>query len=191
MNGNNMAQRRGWPRHSTAIAATVMAAIAMLPTTGGMANASTQSSSGRTGWGYTGKHVHGTWAGSGVGAIAWTTSLSVSAYKPCRTGWTTVHVDGSWDSSSLHNGAKLTLVHSVQTSDGRWYNAGRPIVITKAIPWPGHPATGGRYRFRVPTPGGIHVTAARVTSWINNGGAAYGDPTGSADSVSLQQSVQC
>lgn len=191
MNGSRMAQHRGRLRCTAAIVATVMTAIVMPLTTGGLASAATQSPGGRTGWGYTGKHVHGTWAGPDVGAIAWTVSLSVSAYKPCGTNWTSVDVDGSWDSRSLHNGAKLALVHSVQTSDGRWYNAGRPIVISKAVPWPGHPATGGRYRFRVNTPGGIHVTAARAASWIDNQGVAYGDPTGSMDSVSLGQSVHC
>ena len=50
--------------------------------------------------GYTGKEVHATWAGPGVGAISWTVgsdfvATKTNAYRSCRTNWTGVDVDVS------------------------------------------------------------------------------------------------
>ena len=54
--------------------------------------------------GYTGKEVHATWAGPSVGVIAWTVgsdfvATKTNAYRSCRTNWTGVDVDVSWNSS--------------------------------------------------------------------------------------------
>jgi hypothetical protein len=62
--------------------------------------------------GYTGAQVHGTWAGPDVGLVAWTVGTSfdavkTNAYRSCRSNWTTVSIDVSWNSASLHNGAQL------------------------------------------------------------------------------------
>src|SRR5262249_52736936 len=146
---------------------------------------------GRWSSGYTGRQVHATWAGPGVGFIAWTVALSTNTYKACHSSWTTGTVDVAWDSRALHNGAQLVLINSVELSNGHWQNVGRPFVISSARPWPGHPAFGGQYRVQVYTPGGVHVTVAHIQSWIDNSGVAYPDPTGSGDSVKLAQFKRC
>lgn len=145
--------------------------------------------------GYTGKQVHATWAGPGVGAIAWTVgsdfvATKTSAYRSCSTSWTTVDVDVSWNSESLRNGAKLAILVSVKLSNG----ASRGIVALvapKAVSWPGHPAFGGEYRAQVYTPGNVHVVQGNIKSWISNGGVPYTDPSGSGDTINLRQFRRC
>lgn len=140
----------------------------MITISSGVANArSIRESSG-----YTGKHVHVTWAGPGVGVIAWTTAASFVSWTSCGSSWAGVTVDASWNSASLHNGAELDMLFSVQRSDGRHFGL-RVFKITKAQPWPGHPAFGGQFRASVYTPKGMYLKYATVTSWIVNGGVAY------------------
>jgi len=152
------------------------------------------------GWwasGYTGKQVHATWAGPGVGFLAWTVGLSMTAYKgsknyrSCRGNWTGVNIDVSWNSESLHNGAELVIMDSVKLSNGKWRDVGPALTISKAVAWPGHPAFGAQYHALVYTPGNVHVVQAHIESWISNGGVPYPDPTGSGDSVTLTQSRRC
>lgn len=151
------------------------------------------------GWwasGYTGKQVHATWAGPGVGFIAWKVGLSMNtykgnAYRSCRSNWTGVNIDVAWNSESLHNGAKLVIINSVKLSNGKWRDVGAALTISKAVSWPGHPAFGGQYHALVYTPGNVHVVLAHIESWISNGGVPYPDPTGSGDSVTLSQFRRC
>ena len=151
------------------------------------------------GWwasGYTGKQVHATWAGPGVGFIAWTVGLSMNtykgnAYRSCRSNRTGVNIDVAWNSESLHNGAKLVIIDSVKLSNGKWRDVGPALTISKAVSWPGHRAFGGQYHALVYTPGNVHVVLAHIESWISNGGVPYPDPTGSGDSVTLSQFRRC
>ena len=106
----------------------------------------------------TGKQVHATWAGPGVGFIAWTVGLSMNtykgnAYRSCRSNRTGVNIDVAWNSESLHNGAKLVIIDSVKLSNGKWRDVGPALTISKAVSWPGHPAFGGQYHALVYTPG--------------------------------------
>lgn len=151
------------------------------------------------GWwasGYTGKQLHGTWAGPDVGIIAWTVGLSMStykgsAYRSCRSNWTSVNIDVSWNSASLHNGAQLVIIDSVKLSNGKWRDVGPALTISSAAWWPGHPAFGGQYHAMVYTPGNVHVILGHIQSWISNDGVPYPDPTGSGDSVTLKQFRRC
>jgi hypothetical protein len=145
--------------------------------------------------GYTGKEVHATWAGPSVGAIAWTTGSDfvankTNAYRSCSTNWTSVNVDVSWNSESLHNGAKLAILVSVKLSNGTSHGI-VALVVSKAAYWPGHPAFGGEYRAQVYTPGNVHVVQGNITSWISNGGVPYTDPSGSSDTINLKQFRRC
>jgi hypothetical protein len=145
--------------------------------------------------GYTGKEVHATWAGPGVGAIAWTVgsdfvATKTNAYRSCRTNWTGVDVDVSWNSESLHNGAKLAILVSVKLSNGKSRGI-VALVASKAANWPGHPAFGGEYRARVYTPGNVHVVQGHIESWISNSGVPYTDPSGSGDTITLRQFRRC
>lgn len=145
--------------------------------------------------GYTGKEVHATWAGPSVGAIAWTVgsdfvAFKTNAYRSCSTSWTGVDVDVSWNSGSLHNGAKLAILVSVKLSNGK--SAGIvALVVSKAANWPGHPAFGGEYHAQVYTPGNVHVVQGHIESWISNGGVPYTDPSGSGDTITLNQFRRC
>jgi len=145
--------------------------------------------------GYTGPQKHFTWAGPGVGGIAWTVSsdfvaTKTNAYRSCRTNWTGVDVDISWNSESLHNGAKLAILVSVKLSNGKSHGI-VALVVSKATNWPGHPAFGGEYRAQVYTPGNVHVVQGHIQSWISNGGVPYPDPTGSGDTITLKQFRRC
>ena|SRR5437016_3480343 len=145
--------------------------------------------------GYTGPRLHATWAGPGVGAIAWTiasdfVATKTNAYRSCRTNWTGVDVDVSWNSSSLHNGAKLAILVSVKLSNGKSHGI-VALVVSRAANWPGHPAFGGEYRAQVYTPGNVHVVQGHIQSWISNGGVPYPDPTGSGDTITLKQFQRC
>jgi hypothetical protein len=145
--------------------------------------------------GYTGKQVHATWAGPGVGAIAWTAgsdfvATKTSAYRSCSANWTGVDVDVSWNSESLHNGAKLAILVSVKLSNGTSRGI-VALVVSKAANWPGHPAFGGEYRAQVFTPGSVHVVQGNIKSWISNGGVPYTDPSGSGDTITLRQFRRC
>lgn len=145
--------------------------------------------------GYTGPQKHFTWAGPSVGAIAWTVgsdfvATKTNAYRSCRTNWTGVDVDVSWNSSSLHNGAKLAILVSVKLSNGKSHGI-VALVVSKAVGWPGHPAFGGEYRAQVYTPGNVHVVQGHIQSWISNGGVPYSDPTGSGDTITLRQFKRC
>lgn len=137
--------------------------------------------------GYTGKHTHVAWAGPGVGVIAWTTSASFVSWTACGSSWAGVSVDAAWNSASLHNGAELDIMFSAARSDGRHFELGQVFKITKAQPWPGHPAFGGQFRARLHTPRGMYLKNATVTSWIVNGGVAY-PPVGN-DTIRLRQSI--
>lgn len=145
--------------------------------------------------GYTGKEVHATWAGPGVGAIAWTVgvdfvAIKTNAYRSCRANWTGVDVDVAWNSASLHNGAKLAILVSVKLSNGKSRGI-VALVVSKAASWPGHPAFGGEYRAQVYTPGNVHVVQGHIESWISNGGVPYTDPSGSGDAITLRQFRRC
>jgi hypothetical protein len=139
-------------RTSAPVTAAHSAATEPIPAAATDAQPAAGRATGRWASGYTGKQVHATWAGPDVGLTAWTVSLSVDTYKKCHGSWTTVDVDVAWDSSALHNGADLVLMLSVMTSDGHWHGIGRPMIISKAVPWPGHPAFGGQFRAQVYTP---------------------------------------
>jgi hypothetical protein len=146
--------------------------------------------------GYTGPQVHATWAGPDVGFLAWTVGLSMTAFKDnafrsCRSNWTGVSIDVSWNSESLHNGAQLVIMDSVKLSNGKWRDVGPALTISKPVAWPGHPAFGGQYHAVVYTPGNVHVVQAHIESWISNGGVPYQDPTGSGDTVTLKQARRC
>jgi len=142
--------------------------------------------------GYTGKKTHFTWAGPSVGAIAWTVGSSFTAtktnlYRSCNSNWTGVDVDASWNSESLHNGAKLGILISVKLSNGKSHGI-VALTVSKAANWPGHPAFGGEYRAQVYTPGNVHVVQGHILSWISNGGVPYG---GSGDTITLKQFRRC
>jgi hypothetical protein len=135
------------------------------------------------------------WAGPGVGAIAWTVgsdfvAIKTNAYQSCRTNWTGVDVDVSWNSGLLHNGAKLAILVSVKLSNGKSQGI-VALVVSKAANWPGHPAFGGEYRAQVYTPGNVHVVQGHIESWISNGGIPYTDPSGSGDTITLNQFRRC
>jgi hypothetical protein len=145
--------------------------------------------------GYTGREVHATWAGPSVGAIAWTVgsdfvATKTNAYRSCSTDWTGVDVDVSWNSESLHNGAKLAIVVSVKLSNGQSRDI-VALVVSNAANWPGHPAFGGEYHAKVYTPGSVHVVQGHIQSWISNGGVPFTDPTGSGDTITLSQFSRC
>ena len=146
--------------------------------------------------GYTGPQVHGTWAGPGVGLIAWTVGTSfnavkTNAYRSCRSNWTTVTIDVAWNSASLHNGAKLAIINSVKLSNGKWRDVGPALVVSKPAGWPGHPAFAAQYRSEIYTPRNVHVVQGHIQSWISNGGVPYPDPTGSGDTITLKQFQRC
>ena len=158
-----------------------LASLLVIAISAGVANArSIRESSG-----YTGKHTHVTWAGPGVGVIAWTTAASFASWTSCGSRWAGVTVDAAWNSQSLHNGAELDMMFSVKRSDGRHFELGNVFRITKAQSWPGHPAFGGQFHARVYTPMGMYLKYATVTSWIVNGGVAY--PPAASDTVRLKQ----
>jgi hypothetical protein len=117
-------------------------------------------------------------------------ATKTNAYRSCRTNWTGVDVDVSWNSSSLHNGAKLAILVSVKLSNGKSHGI-VALVVSKAVGWPGHPAFGGEYRAQVYTPGNVHVVQGHIQSWISNGGIPYSDPTGSGDTITLHQFHRC
>jgi hypothetical protein len=161
--------------------AVVLVSLLVIAMSTGIANArSIRESSG-----YTGKHTHVTWAGPGVGVIAWTTAASFVSWTWCGSSWAVVTVDAAWNSESLHNGAELDILFSAQRSAGRHFELGKVFKITKARPWPGHPAFGGQFRASVHTPAGMYLKYATVTSWIVNGGVAY--PPAASDTVRLHQ----
>ena|ERR1700761_7748754 len=142
--------------------------------------------------GYTGKKVHVTWAGPSVGVTAWTVgsdfvATKTNAYKSCKSNVTGVDVDVSWDSESLHNGAKLGMLISVKLSNGQSKGI-VALTASKAVNWPGHPAFGGEYRATISTPGNVHVVQGRILSWISNGGVPYGAHT---DTLTLRQFRRC
>ena len=137
--------------------------------------------------GYTGKHTHLTWAGPGVGLVAWTTATDFSSYTPCGSSTAGLEVDAAWNSASLHNGAQLDMLFSVQRSDGRRI-ALKLFKISKPALWPGHPAFGGQFHIGVPTPRGEYLKYGIVTTWIVNGGVLY--PPAGVDTVKFNQSTR-
>jgi hypothetical protein len=159
----------------------VLATIAVIATSSGVADArSTRSASGDTG-----THTHATWAGPGVGLIAWTVNTDFTAQTGCGSSVASVTVDSAWNSESLHNGAELDILFSAQRSDGRHVMLGKVFRITKAAPWPGHRAFGGQFHVKVSTPRGMYLKSGSTISWIMNGGVTYG--TGSTDTVGFRQ----
>jgi hypothetical protein len=191
---------RGQParRISRALAAVALSGVVVLAAAAPGLAATTAAAKAKGVWasGYTGKQVHATWGGPGVGLIAWTVGLSMNtykgnAYRSCRSNWTGVNIDVSWNSESLHNGAQLVIIDSVKLSNGKWRDAGPALTISKAVAWPGHPAFGAQYHALVYTPGNVHVVLAHIQSWISNSGVPYPDPTGSGDSVPLKQFRRC
>ena len=146
-----------------------------------------QARSIRESSGYTGVHTHFTWAGPSVGAVAWTTSADFVSWTTCRSSTAGITVDGAWNSASLHNGAELDIQYSVERSDGRHFQLGNVLQITKAEPWPGHPAFGGQFRVTVHTPSGLYLKSGTVMSWIVNGGVPWGVGT---NSVNFAQSTR-
>ena len=159
----------------------VLAAVAVLTLSAGAADARSFRLSG----GYTGQHTHWTWAGPGVGLVAWTVATDFSSFTSCGSSTAGVTVDAAWNSESLHNGAQLEILFSAQRSDGRRFQLGSVFRITKATPWPGHPAFGGQFHVGVPTPRGTYLKSGSMTTWIMNGGVAYG--LGSTDTVRFSQ----
>ena len=101
-----------------------------------------------------------------------------------------MNVDVSWNSESLHNGAKLAILISVKLSNGKSRGI-VALVASKAANWPGHRAFGGEYHAEVYTPGNVHVVQGHIESWISNGGVPYTDPTGSGDTITLRQFRRC
>jgi hypothetical protein len=161
--------------------ALVLVSLLMIAMSPGVANArSIRESSG-----YTGKHTHVTWAGPDVGVVAWDADASFVSWTSCGSSRAGVTVDAAWNSESLHNGAELDILFSTQRSDGRHFELGNVFKITKAQPWPGHPAFGGQFRASVYTPRGTYLKYATVTSWIVNGGVAY--PPAASNTVRLHQ----
>lgn len=158
----------------------VVALVAVMVSAGAADARSIRQSSG-----YTGQHTHSTWAGPGVGLIAWTTGTDFVSWTSCGSSWADVTVDAAWNSASLHNGAELDIMFSVERSDGRHFELGKVFKITKAQPWPGHPAFGGQFRASVYTPSGTYLKYATATSWIVNGGVSY--PPAASDTVRLAQ----
>jgi hypothetical protein len=79
---------------------------------------------------------------------------------------------------------------SVKLSDGK-SDGIVALVVSKAANWPGHPAFGGEYHAQVYTPGNVHVVQGHIESWISNGGVPYTDPSGSGDTLTLQQFRRC
>lgn len=170
-------------------------AVATTPAAGHAITAAARAK-GRWASGYTGPQVHATWAGPDVGFIAWTVALDTNtykgnAYRSCGGNWTTVNIDVAWNSASLHNGARLVIMDSVELSNGEWRNVGPALTISKAVWWPGHPAFAGQYHVSVYTPGNVHVVRSHIQSWISNGGVPFQDPSGSGDSVTLKQFRRC
>ncbi len=161
--------------------AVVLVSLLLIAMSTGIANARSirESSS------YTGKHTHLTWAGPDVGVVAWTTAASFVSWTWCGSRWAGVTVDAAWNSESLHNGAELDILFSVHRSDGRHFELGNVFKITRAQPWPGHPAFGGQFHASVYTPAGMYLKYATVTSWIVNSGVAY--PPAASDTVRLKQ----
>ena len=167
--------------YTSRLLAMTLVSLLMIAVSAGTANArSIRESSG-----YTNKHTHVTWAGPDVGVVAWTTDASFVSWTSCGSSWAGVTVDGAWNSASLHNGAELDILYSVLRSDGRHFELGRVVQITKAQPWPGHPAFGGQFRASVYTPAGMYLKSATMTSWIVNDGVAY--PPAASDTVRLDQ----
>lgn len=163
------------------IGVVFLCAVTFASMSTGVANArSIRNSSG-----YTGKHTHVTWAGPDVGVIAWTVDADFNSWTACHSSWAVVDVDSAWNSESLHNGAELDILFSVQRSDGRRFEVGPVFKITKALPWPGHPAFDGQFRASVYTPSGMYLKYATVTSWIVNDGVAY--PPAASNTVRLHQ----
>lgn len=161
--------------------AVVLASLLIMAISPGIANArSIRQSSG-----YTGKHTHVSWAGPDVGLIAWEADASFVSWTTCGSSWAGVAVDAAWNSESLHNGAELDVMFSVQRSDRRHFELGNVFKITRAQPWPGHPAFDGQFRARVYTPKGMYLKYATVTSWIVNNGVAY--PPVANDTIRLSQ----
>jgi hypothetical protein len=161
--------------------AVVLVSLVVIAGSTGIANArSIRESSG-----YTGKHTHVAWAGPGVGLVAWEADADFVSWTWCGSSRAGVTVDAAWNSESLHNGAELDILFSVQRSDGRHFELGNVFRITKAQPWPGHPAFGGQFRASVYTPAGMYLKYATVTSWIVNGGVAY--PPAASNTIRLHQ----
>jgi hypothetical protein len=77
------------------------------------------------------------------------------------------------------------MLFSVQRCAGRRFEVGHVFQITKAQPWPGHPAFGGQFHANVYTPAGMYLKYATVTSWIVNSGVAY--PPAANNTVLLKQ----
>ncbi len=169
------------PRLTISLLAVVLVSLLLIAMSPGIASArSIRESSG-----YTGKHTHVTWAGPDVGVIAWEADASFVSWTGCGSSWAGVSVDAAWNSESLHNGAELDIMFSTQRSDGRHFELGKVFKITRAQPWPGHPAFGGQFRASVYTPRGMYLKYATVTSWIVNSGVAY--PPAASNTVRLQQ----
>jgi hypothetical protein len=122
--------------------------------------------------GYTGRHTHFTWAGPGVGLIAWGDAVDFISWTDCGSSTAGVTPDASWNSLSLHNGAELDMLFSVTRTDGRNFNL-KLFRITDPQGWPGHPAFGGQFRATVHTPRGLYLKSGTVTTWIVNGGVPY------------------
>lgn len=135
--------------------------------------------------GFTGRKTHATWAGPGVGVIAWGVSTDFSSYTACGSSTAVLSVDSAWNSSALHNGAELGMFFSVTRSDGRHSAVGPVYKITKPLNWPGHPAFDGQFRVAVSTPAGTYLKSATVTTFMLNGGVAY--PPAFNDKVRLRQ----
>ncbi len=53
-----------------------------------------------------------------------------------------------------------------------------------------HLAGGGCFS-GVYTPGNVHVVQGHIESWIANGGVPYTDPSGSGDTITLDQFSRC
>jgi len=159
----------------------VLSVVAVLTLSAGAADARSFRLSG----GYTGQHTHWTWAGPGVGLVAWTVATDFSSFTPCGSSTAGVTVDAAWNSESLHNGAQLDILFPpsaamVDTSSWVRYSGSpkRPCdLVTR------HSVAS--FTSACTRPGGRILKSGTMTTWIMNGGVAYG--LGSTDTVRFSQ----
>ena len=162
----------------------LLAAVLAVATFGALA-ALAAARSFRFSSGTVGRHTHATWAGPGVGAIAWGDYADFSSYTACGSSGAGLDVSFDWNSSSLHNGAVLAMFFTVTRSDGKTFTVGPPLRISKAASWGQHPAFSDQFRVGVQTPRGTYLKSGAVHSFILNGGVAY--PPLASDSVRFRQ----
>lgn len=148
---------------------------------------------GRFSWGATAKEVHATWTPD-TGIIAWSAGIEVYAHKACGSSYTTTWTSPEIDSSALHNDVSLEYYEGVQTSpDNAWHGMGPVWDISSRVAWPGYLPGGQQPWEHIVnyTPGGTHDYQGAIASWIEDSDSPFYDPTGSTDTIMLDQRVSC